>query len=115
MNWSSAARAAALLFPMMILTGCAANRAGDALRQEAAARQGTADAGVAIAPQPSECREECELLPRTDLVGREALSGIDRYEVYITDEINPTKRRCWQFNEDIRTGLTRGAGKGLQQ
>jgi len=98
----------------MILTGCAANRAGDALRQEAGARQGTVNAGVTIAPQPRECREAYELLPRKDLVGQEALIGIDRYEAYITVEINPTKRRCWQLNEDIRTGL-RGESNGRQQ
>ena len=36
------------------------------------------------------------------------LSGIDRYEKYITEAINPGKRRCWQSNENVRVGLARG-------
>lgn len=89
----------------MILSGCAANRPEPL--QLAAGRQGAVDAGVTVAEQPAECRTSWPLLPRSDLVGREALSGIDRYEAYITEQINPAKRRCWQFNEDIRAGLSR--------
>lgn len=99
---------------MMILTGCVANRTGDQLSQSAS-QKGAADARVEVAPQPRECREDYELLPRQELVGREALTGIDRYEAYITDEVNPTKRRCFQFNENIRTGLAGAASKGRRQ
>lgn len=87
------------------MTGCATN---EALQQAAAERTGKAEASARAAEQPEECRRDWPLLGRADLVGRDRLTGIARYEDYITGTINPSKRRCWSFNEDIRTGLAGG-------
>lgn len=89
----------------MILTGCAGS-AG--LQHAAGERLGAVAAGVELERQPRECREDWPLLDREDLVGREAIVGIDLYEAYIADTINPSKRRCWRFNENQRVGLKGG-------
>jgi hypothetical protein len=88
----------------MILAGCAISPTSR-LAQTAAERQGAAEAGVSIERQPDECRGDWPLLDRAQLVGHEALSGVKRYESYITGTINPAKARCFAFNETIRTGL----------
>lgn len=88
-----------------ILSGCAG---GAAQRlDEAGARIGVVNAGVERVRQPRECREDWPLLDRAEIVGREKLVVIDKYEAYIAGTINPGKRRCWQFNENIHAGAQR--------
>jgi hypothetical protein len=60
---------------------------------------------VTLPPQPEECRRDWTLLGRDQLVGHDQLSAVKRYETYITGTINPSRRRCWAFNEQIRAGL----------
>jgi hypothetical protein len=86
----------------MILTGCGGATA-EAIR-EAARAKGVATAGVERVRQPGECKQEYGLLPRSEVVGQEPLIIVDRYEDFITGTVNPTKRRCWQFNENIHSG-----------
>jgi hypothetical protein len=93
---------------MVILSGCATNGTAEALTGAATAK-GTAAAGIDVPRQPRECREEYELLPRGEVVGQQALILVDRYEQFITGTVNPTKRRCFQFNDNIRSGLARSA------
>lgn len=88
---------------MMILTGCGAHTGR--LVDDAGSRIGTVDAGTVRVQQPEECRTPWPLLDRSRIVGREKLVVIDQYESYITNTINPAKRRCWQFNENVNAGL----------
>jgi hypothetical protein len=85
------------------LTGCGAHTGRHV--DEAAARIGAVKAGTERVRQPEECRTAWPLLDRSQIVGREKLVVIDKYEAYITDTINPAKRRCWQFNETVNAGL----------
>ncbi len=88
---------------MAILSGCGAHT-GRSL-DDAGARIGAVSSGVLRPQQPEECRTAWPLLDRSRIVGREKLVVIDQYESYITDTINPAKRRCWQFNENVNAGL----------
>ena len=103
MNRSSAMRASLMLSLTAILSGCGAST-GQPL-DAAAARIGIAGAEIARVRQPQECREDWSLLDRDEIVGHAKLAVIDTYEAYITDTINPAKRRCWQFNENIHAGV----------
>lgn len=94
---------------MVILSGCANNTA--LLTEKAAARQGTVAAGVDIDPQPDECGKDWRLLTRGQLVGHDALSAVKRYEAYIINTINPQKKRCFELNEAVRSGLRGGGSK----
>lgn len=85
-----------------ILTGCGAHTGQ---LDEAGKRIGSVSAGTERVRQPEECRAGWPLLDRSQMVGREKLVVIDKYEAYITDAINPAKRRCWQFNETVNAGL----------
>lgn len=91
------------------LSGCATNQVGRNV-DAAAARIGVANAGSERVRQPAECRQDWPLLDRGQIVGREKLVVIDKYEAYITGTINPGKRRCWQFNERIYAGPAAQAG-----
>lgn len=84
------------------MSGCV----GSAVRHldDAGTRIGIAAAGVERVRQPRECRENWPLLDREEMVGREKLVVIDKYEAYVADTINPSKRRCWQFNENVYAG-----------
>lgn len=104
MKSSFAMRASVMLLATAILSGCAASPPLD----RASSRIGVANAGVQRVRQPEECRKDWPLLARGDIVGREKLVVIDKYESYIAKTINPTKRRCWTFNDNIYAGL---AGK----
>lgn len=90
------------MLPAAILSGCAVST-GPAV-DAAGARIGIVNAGVERVRQPEECRQDWPLLDRTQIVGREKLVVIDKYEAYITDTVNPGKRRCWQFNENVYAG-----------
>lgn len=87
---------------MPTLSGCGASTGRKI--DEAGARIGVVNAGTERIRQPRECREDWPLLERDEIVGREKLVVIDKYEDYITGTINPGKRRCWQFNENVHAG-----------
>jgi hypothetical protein len=82
------------------LTGCAANRT----QEIAAARLGTAAAGVAIAPQPGECNRR--ILDPARAVGEEVRVLVDKYDA-VLDAANNRLQNCYAFNEAIRAGLAR--------
>lgn len=84
----------------MILIGCASNRA----QQAAAARIGTAQAGVNLGQQPGECNVR---VPAPALrEGQEARTAIARYDAQL-DVANNRLQNCYQFNEAVRAGLVR--------
>lgn len=80
------------------MTGCAANRT----QEIAAARIGTAAAGVNIAKQPGECN--ARLADPAFIVGEEARIRIDKYDA-VLDQANDRLQNCYRFNEAIRAGL----------
>lgn len=72
------------------------------MQESAAARVGTAAAGVNIAPQPAECGKRVADPARVP--GEEAVIRIDKYDA-VLDVANDRIQNCYQFNEGIRAGL----------
>lgn len=89
------------------MSGCATNAGPPP--DDGPTRIGVVSAGVERVRQPRECRDDWPLLDRDQIIGQEKLVVIDQYEAYITDKINPAKRRCWQFNENVYAGAAGGA------
>lgn len=81
-----------------MMTGCAANRT----QEIAAARIGTAAAGVNLPKQPGEC--DRRLADPSRAVGEEARLLIDKYDA-VLDAANDRLQNCYRFNEAIRAGL----------
>lgn len=83
---------------MLILSGCSATT--ESRLVDAGAAIGATRAGVNLPAQPDECgRDEPHAVIRP---GDSAVTVIDR-ERGATDRANASKRRCFLYNEDVRT------------
>ena len=94
-------RAFAVLSLSVILTGCGATTR-NAEQVAAGVRIGAAAAiaDTPRAPQPEQCGQDFPLLDVP--LGQDVVVVWKRYEDYLVNVINPSRKACWLFNENAR-------------